>query len=157
MVGTYLLGRARSPRQSPFAPRVGRGEAVEPMIEMNTTPLIDVMLVLLIMLIITIPMQTHSVKIDLPSGRPVFHPNPLRNSVDVAASGSVSWNGRLVDDPTLRRLFGEVAGMERPAEIHFRPDARVRYERIDSILAMARQSGVTTLGFVGNDAYRTSF
>nr|WP_294007831.1 biopolymer transporter ExbD [Sphingomonas sp.] len=126
------------------------------MSEMNTTPLIDVMLVLLIMLIITVPMQTHAVKIDLPT-RDTVHAQPIRNRLDIAADGAARWNGRPVDDRTLRALFGEVAAMNHPAEVHFKPDAHLRYDRVDRILAMARQSGVTTLGFVGNEAYRTSF
>jgi biopolymer transport protein ExbD len=131
-------------------------ESLQPLMEMNTTPLIDVMLVLLVMLIITMPMQTHAVKIDLPTTGPV-RADPIRNRLDVSASGSARWNGRIVDDRALTGLFGQVATMDRPAEIHFKPDARVRYERVDDILAMAKRSGVTTLGFVGNEAYRASF
>lgn len=130
-----------------------------PMLELNTTPLIDVMLVLLVMLIITIPSQTHQVALDLPGTPPVVRAqlNPLRNMLTIAPAGVTRWNGQAVNDRTLAGLFGDVAAMERPAEVHFRPDPAARYERVDEVLAIASRSGVKTLGFVGNERYRDSF
>ena len=150
LVSQGFLSSARQPSR-------GQDDHAQPLSEINTTPLIDVMLVLLIMLIITIPMQTHAVKISLPQTDTVIHANPLRNRLDVAAKGAARWNGQLVGDATLARLFREVAAMAKPAEIHFHPDAAARYERVDIILGHAQRSGVTTLGFVGNEQYRSSF
>ena len=134
------------------------GDEAQPMIELNTTPLIDVMLVLLVMLIITIPSQTHQVPINLP-GKVVPHPppDPLRNKLTISAAGVTRWNGIAVGDRALTQIFRDVAAMERPAEVHFEPDAAARYERVDTVLAMASRSGVETLGFVGNERYRDSF
>ncbi len=147
-------------------PRTGRGayrratpgDEAQPMMEMNTTPLIDVMLVLLIMLIITIPVQSHSVTLDLPgTPPPETRVHPQRNRLDLAADGTAAWNGVVVDDPALRTLLARVGAMPIPAEVHFRPAADARYARVDAVLAMAVQSGVGTLGFVGNEAYRAAF
>ena len=128
------------------------------MMELNTTPLIDVMLVLLVMLIITIPSQSHQVAINLP-GTVEPHPdiNPLRNRLTIAANGAARWNGAVVGDRALAAMLRDVAAMDRPAEVHFEPAAAARYERVDQVLAMASQAKVATLGFVGNDRYRDSF
>ena len=128
------------------------------MMELNTTPLIDVMLVLLVMLIITIPSQSHQVAINLP-GTVEPHPdiNPLRNRLTIAANGAARWNGAVVGDRALAAMLRDVAAMDRPAEVHFEPAAAARYERVDQVLAMASQAKVATLGFVGNDRYRNSF
>ena len=130
----------------------------QPMVELNTTPLIDVMLVLLVMLIITIPSQSHQVAINLP-GEGVSHPqpDPLRNRLTIDATGAVRWNGVAIGDRALAATLRDVAAMDRPAEVHFEPAAAARYERVDQVLAMASQAGVGTLGFVGNERYRDSF
>lgn len=128
------------------------------MMDLNTTPLIDVMLVLLVMLIITIPPQNHSVQLDLPTGRPTpVEVNPLRNRLDIDPAGVTRWNGQVVNDQALGALLGAVAKAPTQPEVHFKPDAQARYERVDEVLAMAKQRGVAKLGFVGNEAYRTSF
>ena len=127
----------------------------DPMLEINTTPLIDVMLVLLIMLIITIPLQNHSVKLDLPAGpvelRDVY---PSKNLVVVTDTGNVLWNGREVDRAELRRLIA--ASLELPAEpeLHIRRQAEAPYGTVDEVLVIAKRAGVTQLGFVGNEMYR---
>lgn len=85
-----------------------------PMMEMNMTPLIDVLLVLLIMFIITIPIQTHAVKVDLPvnSKNPPQNPiDPEKNKISIDASGTVAWNGSPVDEVTLRQYLDQTAGM----------------------------------------------
>jgi biopolymer transport protein ExbD len=123
---------------------------------MNTTPLIDVMLVLLVMMIITIPPQSHAVKIDLPSiGVPIA--NPVRNLLVVTESGQALWNGEAVTNGQLRAVLGATAAMEPAPELHFQPDAKARYARVDEVLAMSKQAGVTKMGFVGNDAYMKAF
>jgi biopolymer transport protein ExbD len=132
--------------------------AVEPapMMEMNTTPLIDVMLVLLVMMIITIPPQSHAVKMDLPQGG-VPIPNPVKNLLIVTANGETLWNGETVTNGQLRAVLSATAAMEPAPELHFRPDAKARYARVDEVLAMSKQAGVTKMGFVGNDAYMRAF
>ena len=128
----------------------------EPMMEMNTTPLIDVMLVLLIMFIITIPIQTHAVKIDLPNNAnnpPPDAVDPVKNRISIDAAGSIFWNGAAVDKPTLENYL--LASMRMPVEpeLQFQPDPQARYEVVDGVLALIKQSKVTKLGFVGNDQY----
>ena len=130
-----------------------------PMVEMNTTPLIDVMFVLLIMFIITVPSQTHQVEVALPASAPP-PPNwvqPLRNDLTLSAGGKLSWNQHSINDDQLVALLGVVANADRPPEVHFRPDAAARFERVDQILAIAARSGAATFGFAGNERYRDSF
>lgn len=125
--------------------------------EMNMTPLIDVLLVLIVMLIMTIPVATHKVGIDLPNGPPTTRLDPVRNDLHIDRSGRTSWNGRQVDDRALAYLLGEAARLEPAPEVHFRPDADARYERVDEVLAMAKKAQVTKLGFVGNSAFVRAF
>ena len=127
-----------------------------PMMEMNTTPLIDVMLVLLVMMIITIPPQSHAVKIDLP-GPPVVDVDRVKNRLEVTAAGATLWNGAPVTERELRSVLGASAAMDPEPELHFQPDASARYARVDEVLAMSKQAGVTRMGFVGNDAYAKAF
>jgi len=135
----------------------GGREDGEPMGEMNTTPLIDVMLVLLIMFIITIPIQTHAVKIDLPvnSNDPNPPPiDPIKNKVSVDASGTVTWNGSPIDLVTLRLYLDRTRAMTPEPELHVQPDPQARYEIVDNVLAVIKRAGVTKMGFVGNEQYR---
>ncbi|MBM7407276.1 MULTISPECIES: ExbD/TolR family protein [Sphingomonas] len=131
----------------------------EPMMEMNTTPLIDVLLVLLIMFIITIPIQTHAVKVDLPQpdDRNVVTVDPQKNKIAITADGVVTWNGATVDEVTLRQYLDQTAAMSPEPELHFQPDANARYEVVDGILSIIKRSNVTKLGFVGNEQYRNDF
>jgi len=132
--------------------------AVEPapMMEINTTPLIDVMLVLLVMMIITIPPQSHAVKIDLPTGDvPVVL--ATKNLLVVARDGAAYWNGEAVDNAGLRAVLSASAVLDPAPELHFRPDGGARYARVDEVLAMTKQAGVTKMGFVGNEAYARAF
>ncbi len=128
----------------------------EPMMEINTTPLIDVMLVMIIMLIITIPPQTHAVKLDLPQNTPNDTPppiDPIKNKVVVTASGQVLWNGAAVDLQQLR-VFLEASQQINPVpELHLQPEPNARYELVDEVLAVTKQAKVSKMGFVGNDAY----
>jgi biopolymer transport protein ExbD len=128
-----------------------------PMLEMNTTPLIDVMLVLLVMLIITIPPQSHVVKVDLPNGPADPRPDPIKNRLVVTASGNLLWNGTSVSKPALRRLLGVTAAMSPTPELHFQPEAAARYGLVDEVMAMSKQAGVTSMGFVGNQDYQGAF
>ena len=127
-----------------------------PMMEMNTTPLIDVMLVLLIMFIITIPVQTHAVKIDLPqnaSNPPPDTINPVKNKLAIDAAGTITWNGSAIDKATLRNYLKASMAMPVEPELQFQPDRQTRYVIVDEVLAIIKHSGITKLGFVGNEAY----
>src|SRR4051812_2429806 len=135
----------------------GGRETGEPMGEMNTTPLIDVMLVLLIMFIITIPIQTHAVKIDLPVNSNENNPppvDPIKNTVSVDPAGTVTWNGSPIDMVTLRLYLDRTRAMSPEPELHVQPDPQARYAVVDHVLATIKRSGVTKMGFVGNEQFR---
>jgi biopolymer transport protein ExbD len=136
----------------------GRGDD-EPMMDMNTTPLIDVLLVLLIMFIITIPIQSHAVKVDLPQPNPNQQDqvDPQKNKITINAQGVVAWNGTPVDEVTLTQYLDQTVAMSPQPELHFQPDATARYEVVDGVLAIIKRSNVTKLGFVGNEQYRSDF
>jgi biopolymer transport protein ExbD len=132
----------------------------EPMMEINTTPLIDVMLVLLIMLIITIPIQTHAVKLDLPVNQPQNQPppiNPVKNVLSINAQDQVLWNGSPVTMPQLRSYLDATQQMNPIPELHLQPDATARYEIVDEVLAVTKQAHVQKMGFVGNEYYMSIF
>lgn len=132
----------------------GEGGEDVPMNDMNTTPLIDVMLVLLIMFIITIPVQTHAVKLDLPP--PNNQPNnvdPIFNQVDIDFMSNIYWNKQPVDEPTLRSYMKQAAAMPSQPELRLRPEALAKYEVVDRVMADAQQAGIEKMGFVGNEAY----
>ena len=130
----------------------GGSDDGEPMMEMNTTPLIDVLLVLLIMFIITLPIQTHAVKVDLPQNNPnAVVVNADKNKVAIDASGVVTWNGQPVDDVTLRQFLDQTKTLDPEPELHFQPDPTARYEVVDRVLAVIKKSGVGKLGFIGNE------
>lgn len=133
------------------------GGGGEPMMDINTTPLIDVMLVLLIMFIITIPIQTHAVKLDLPvndnRNPPPQQVDPVINRVSIDFLNAIYWNDQEVNLPTLRTYLEAAANMNPEPELHLKPDALARYEVVDQVMAEAQQAGVTKMGFVGNEAY----
>lgn len=125
-----------------------------PMGEINMTPLIDVMLVLLVMFIITIPLQTHAVKLDLPAkceGCPT--PDALKNKLVVTNGGALLYNDKSVSKDQLRYILGETARMKPEPELHFQPEANARFELVDEVLAMTKRAGVKRMGFVGNEKY----
>ena len=127
----------------------------QPMIELNMTPLIDVLLVLIIMFIITIPIQTNAVKIDLPGKPPpvVLTPNPVRNLLTITPDGIARWNGVAADDVTLMATLRASKQMRPQPELHLKPDGQARYERVDEVLAMTKRAEIMRMGFVGNEAY----
>src|SRR3954452_8560207 len=132
----------------------------EPMLDVNVTPLIDVMLVLLIMFIITIPIQTHAVKLDLPvqqSNPPPQVINPVKNVVSINAQNQVLWNGSPVDLGTLRQYLDTTQQMNPIPELHLQPDATARYEIVDQVLAVTKKAHVQKMGFVGNEYYMSIF
>jgi biopolymer transport protein ExbD len=123
--------------------------------DMNTTPLIDVMLVLLIMFIITIPVQTHAVKLDLPAPAPPTNApiDPIFNQVDIDFLSNVYWNKTEVDMPTLKSYMKQAADMPTQPELRLRPEGLAKYSVVDEVMASAQQAGITKMGFVGNEAY----
>ncbi|ANC85824.1 MULTISPECIES: ExbD/TolR family protein [Bacteria] len=138
----------------------GGSDDGEPMMDMNTTPLIDVMLVLLIMFIITLPIPTHAVKVDLPVNDPRNQKPPVdpqKNKIIIDAAGTVSWNGQPVDEVTLRQYLDTAAAINPEPELHFQPDPQAKYDKVDQTLAVIKRSAVTKLGFIGNEQYRNDF
>ena len=131
-----------------------------PMMEMTARPLVGVMLVLLMILIVTIPAQTHAVKVDLPQHSPNQPQNPVepqKNKVTIEPDGRVYWNGSEIDLVTLRQYLDQSVQITPEPELHFQPNPEARYERVDEVLAVIKRSAVTKLGFVGNEQYRTAF
>ena len=131
----------------------------EPMMDINTTPLIDVMLVLLIMLIITIPPQTHAVKLDLPVNNQNNPPpiNTVKNILSVNAQDQVLWNGSPVTMQQLRAYLDTTQQMNPIPELHLQPDATARYEVVDQVLTVTKRAHVQKMGFVGNEYYMSVF
>lgn len=135
-----------------LAPR-GGDDAV-PMTEMNTTPLIDVLLVLLVMLIITIPPQSHAVKLDLPNGPPPpVRLDPIKNKLVVTRGGGLLFNGASVSRGQLQALLDAAGQAPVEPELQLQPDSGAPYGPVDEVLAMTRLAHLTRLGFVGNEAY----
>ena len=133
----------------------GAGDDGEVMVDINTTPLIDVMLVLLIMLIITIPVQTHAVKLDMPqinSPPPIVKPQVVDLIVDF--DGTMTWNGTLVQGRSALEDDLRSAAQQNPQpEIHLAPNALVKYSYVAMVLAEAQRLGVVKIGVVGNEQF----
>ena len=132
----------------------------EPMLDVNVTPLIDVMLVLLIMFIITIPIQTHAVKLDLPvqqNNPPPQVIDPVKNVLSINAQDQVLWNGSPVSMQQLRAYLDTTQQMNPVPELHLQPDATARYEIVDQVLAVTKKAHVQKMGFVGNEYYMSVF
>lgn len=126
----------------------------EVMVEMNTTPLIDVMLVLLTLLIITLPIQTHAVKLDMPAPNP-NPPTVIPETVELTVDfdGTVLWNGTAVDRATMNSYFAQIAKKEVQDEIHVSPNRLAKYDAVARVLADAQRQGATHIGFTGIDQY----
>jgi biopolymer transport protein ExbD len=131
----------------------------EPMLDMNMTPLIDVLLVLLIMFIITIPVATHSVNIDLPqpdgNPPPPDQIDPIKNKVVLTQDGEILWNGDSINQGQLARNLLLTTEMEVEPELQFEPEPNASYDLSAKTLQVIKASGVTRFGFVGNEQYRT--
>jgi biopolymer transport protein ExbD len=138
----------RRPRYSPDF-----GEDA-PISALNTTPLIDVMLVLLIMFIITIPIATHKVRIDLPSGLSPLEPQVHDLAID--AAGRLSWDGGDLAEAALPGRLAAMQAAQPDALLRLRADGLTRYEVFDRVLVTVKRSGVDRLGFVGNEAFRSA-
>jgi biopolymer transport protein ExbD len=134
--------------------QVGSGGDDEVMIDINTTPLIDVMLVLIIMLIITIPIQTHAVKLNMPVGPSAPPPKPPEIvRIDVDFDGTIAMNGTVVTRDELEGRLAQIAAQPDQAEVHLRPNKLVTYKYVAMVMANAQRLGVTKIGLVGNEQF----
>ena len=124
-----------------------------PILDLNTTPLIDVMLVLLIMFIITIPIQTHAVKFDVPVCGNCPTPRSTSNEVRITQGGAILFNEVDVGEAGLRYELALTSKMRPAPELHLRPDAEARYEIVDKVLADIKRADIKKFGFIGNEAY----
>ena len=138
-----------------MAMSVGGGGDDEPMMDINTTPLIDVMLVLLIMFIITLPVMTHAVKLDMPQSKNQPPPDvviePIQLEVDW--DGTVIWNGTPVQLSALEGYFRVEAANNPQPEVHVRPNRRAPYDTVAKVLALAQRNNMQRIGFVGNEQF----
>jgi biopolymer transport protein ExbD len=138
-----------------MAMSVGGGGPDEPMMDINTTPLIDVMLVLLIMFIITLPVMTHAVKLDMPQSRDAPPPpvviEPIQLEIDW--DGTVIWNGTPVQLSALEGYFRVEAAKNPQPELHVRPNRRANYDTVAKVLALAQRNNMQRIGFVGNEQF----
>jgi biopolymer transport protein ExbD len=127
------------------------------MVDINTTPLIDVMLVLLIMFIITIPIQTHAVKMNMPTPNNAPPPKPPEIvRIDVDFDGTIGWNGEVIqagDRASIETHLRSVAAQADQPEVHLRPNKLVTYKHVAMIMATAQRLGVTKIGIVGNEQF----
>jgi biopolymer transport protein ExbD len=137
-----------------MAMAVGPQAEGEPLSEINTTPLIDVMLVLLIMLIVTLPPQRHAVKLDTPTPPPPDAPPPPEDELEpvrlfVDFDGSIFWNGSPIDDATLQRDLKIESQRAKQPEIHIEPHRLAKYGVVAHVMASAQREGLTKLGVIG--------
>jgi biopolymer transport protein ExbD len=131
------------------------GKEPDVMIDINTTPLIDVMLVLLVMLIITLPIQLHSVNLNMPVGNP---PPPLVKpevvKIDIDNTSRIYWNGEIVEDrAVLEEKIASAAAQPTQPEIHLRPDKNAKYSQVALVLASAQRLGLTKIGIIGSEQF----
>jgi len=133
----------------------GGGGDPEVMLDINTTPLIDVMLVLLVMLIITIPIQLHSVNLNMPTGNPpppLVKPEVVR--IDVDENSRVYWNGEMLPDrKTLEEKLQAAAGQSAQPELHLRPNKLAKYDIVAGVMASSQRLGLTKIGIVGSEQF----
>jgi len=136
---------------------VGTGSSDAPMCDVNTTPLIDVMLVMLVMLIVTLPISTHAVKLDMPqpNNAPPPETQPRVIDLEVDYDGLILWNGTAVNGiAALDGFFKQEADLEPQAEIHLRPDRRAKYDVVANVLASAQRHHMVKIGFVNITQFR---
>ena len=139
-----------------MAMTVGQGQKeADVMVDINTTPLIDVMLVLLIMLIITIPIQTHAVKLNMPVGKPPPSTvQPQIVTIDIDFDGTIIWNGeQLAGRPELEARMRNAAAAADQPEIHLRPNKLVKYRNVAMVMASAQRLGLTKIGIIGHEQF----
>jgi biopolymer transport protein ExbD len=125
----------------------------QPMAEINVTPLVDVMLVLLVIFIITAPLLSYAIRLDLPNDpAPAAEPAPATVKLSIDATGAVYWDGESVSDAELAKRMAAAAKATTLPEVHLRADKATRYERISFVLSTAQQAGLAKIGFVTEPA-----
>ena len=139
----------------PLTPLQQSLDEPEVMMDINTTPLIDVMLVLLIMLIITIPVQLHSINLDMPTGTPLpVTKKPPAVRIEIDARNVVRWNDKTLSDRAeLDTLLQQASQQQPQPEIHIKPQGKAKYEAVAGVLASAQRNGLTKLGIVGSEQF----
>jgi biopolymer transport protein ExbD len=133
----------------------GSNREAEVMVDINTTPLIDVMLVLIIMLIITIPIQTHAVKLNMPIGTPPPPTTPPQVvQIDIDFDGTLIWNGETLSGrPELEARLKNAAAQTEQPELHLRPNKLVKYRNVAMVMASAQRLGLTKVGIIGHEQF----
>ncbi|GGX05082.1 MULTISPECIES: ExbD/TolR family protein [Undibacterium] len=133
----------------------GSGGDPEPMMEMNMTPMIDVMLVLIIMFITTLPIANHAVNLNMPNNTPTAPPPvpPVVMKIDVDFDGTMTWNGEVVNRTQLEAKLSEAAAMNPQPEVHLQPNRLVSYKSVAAVMAAAQTRGITKLGMIGNEQF----
>ena len=139
----------------PLTPLQQSLDEPEVMMDINTTPLIDVMLVLLIMLIITIPVQLHSINLDMPTGTPPpVTKKPTTVRIEIDARNVVRWNDKTLSDRAeLDALLQQASQQQPQPEIHIKPQGKAKYEAVAGVLASAQRNGLTKIGIVGSEQF----
>ena len=134
---------------------VGNSSNDDVMVEMNTTPLIDVMLVLIVMLIITLPIQTHSVKMDMPiSSAPPPLEKPVVVAIEIDFDGVIRWDGNTIrDGEMLKNYMTHAANTQPRPEIHLKPHKLAKYDVVAKVLATAQRLGLDNIGIIGNEKF----
>ena len=141
----------------PHRRRIAFAAATEqPFSTINTTPIIDVMLVLLIMFIITLPLMTHSVKIDLPK-KGETQSDPEMHYLALDSAGRLSWDGAPIPEAALPARLAAFRAASRDGILHFRTDPETRYEDFNRVLANVKRAGIERLGFVGNERFAHAY
>src|SRR3712207_792654 len=151
MLCCHITERRKSMKQRRRVPSFASDHQM-PMSELNTTPLIDVMLVLLIMFIITIPISTHKVPLDLPGGVPPERQEPIVHRLNLDNAGRISLDGTPVPDAELPERLAAISA-EPTSELHLRAESETLYDRFDRVLAAVKRAGVTRLGLVDNERF----
>jgi biopolymer transport protein ExbD len=132
--------------------RFGAGDA-EVMMDINTTPLIDVMLVLLVMLIITIPIQLHAVNLEMPVGTPPTTMQPEKIQIDIDEKSVVYWQGLPVSAPELEQKMELVSTMQPQPEVHIRPNKDCSYAVFANVLSTSKRKGLTKMAVIGHEQF----
>ena len=134
------------------SPSIPGAALAEPAPSINTTPLIDLMLVLLVMFIVSVPVATHKVPLDVPTGPPVARDAPVHR-LALDAAGRLFWDGAPIADAGLAPRLARMAADPAEPELHIAADGETRYERVDATLAAIARAGIVRMGFVGNERF----
>ena len=143
---------AQKPRARRFRTAANLAATDRPMSQLNITPLIDVLLVLLVMLMLSIPAALHKVEVNLPSGGITTEP-AIIHMLQLNSAGETLLDGERLDDRALRSALGKLAEDPTGIQLHFETDGQARYERFDQVVALIKRAGIQKIGFVGNQQF----